>query len=746
MRPRDPSRGRRTGLGRIGSRYATRAGAWALALLAGLLPLPLRAQEAGPPRAEVVDLRFEGETLFHHALLRAAIVTQESGCSLPVPISFVTCTLGFGRVHHEFDAARLREDEVRLRIFYFQRGYREAVVETDTVRRKDGYEVVFRIDPGTPIRVASLEIAGAEEILPQDFGEHLPLRTGRPFNLLEYDAARDSIISAMRNHGYARADVLAGYDIPADSYEARVRFEVIPGTLARFGEIEVEGNRRVSDAVVRRFLTFRTGDLFRQSELLRSQSNLFGMDVFRHASVRARPDAGSDSVIPVTVQVNEGDIHRVRIGTGVNEADCVNAEGRWISRNFLGGARRLEVRGAISNVFARNLGGNFPCGEAAADTLYGRLTGSLSADFAQPWFFGPRNTLGVGLFVERRSVPTVFVRTARGGYLSFTRNLSSRTSASLSYRPELTRLDAEGDIFFCQSFVVCKEEDIEVLSQPHWLAPLNLSFSRDRSNDFFSPTRGYVLRLEAEEAARFLGSDFSYLRLIADLSTYRPLADGVVLATHLRSGWAKPHNGAKESSFGLNPQRRFFAGGPNSVRGYAQYRLGPQVLKVDGNRLTLPVDSGGAGCAIAEVNAGTCDAGVLLARGNDGFEQRPVGGEALLEGSVELRFPLYGDKWRGAAFVDFGQVWAAGDRVRLDEIAITPGIGIRYNSPIGPIRVDVGYNGQGGDWLPVITDELDPTDGRKTGDLLPLAKNVRWNPGGSFFDRLQFHFSIGQAF
>lgn len=728
-----------------------RTNALGLALLLAALLLPSRLaaqiQDDGTGPYEVTGLRFEGNLVFDQALLREAIASQQSSCRLMFPLSLATCTFGLLKDRHEFDELALRRDEVRLRVFYFNRGYREAVVQAEAVRRGKGVEVVVKIDAGEPVRVTTLDIEGGEGILPTDLARRLPLRIGEPFAVQALEATRDSLLATLKNRGYPRPDVLVQYLIPVEvEHEAWIRLEVIPGTRARWGEIEIRGNNRVESAVVERLLTMKPGTPFRQAELQRSQSNLFGLDLFRYAAVQADLGAESDSIVPVTVQLTEADMQRIRLGAGLNQADCVNAEGRWTSRNLFGGARRLEVRGGISNVLASEIGG-IPC-DRTGGGRYDELNGSLAVDFTQPWLFGLRNSFGAGAFIEKRSVPEVFVRNARGGYLSLSRRLGPRTAVGIAYRPELTWLDAEGDLFFCTNFVSCEREEIQVLSKPHWLAPLQLYFTRDHSNALFSPTGGYILRLEAERATRIFGSDFAYIRAAGDLSAYQSLGPGVVLAAHLRPGWARALDREGEvESLGLNPQRRFFAGGPNSVRGFAQYRLGPKVLKIDGTRLAAPVDSGGAGCSPAAINSGQCSAAAIAA---ERFDPRAVGGAALLEGSLELRFPLPGESWNAATFVDFGQVWRTEREIRLRELVFTPGVGVRYHSPIGPIRVDVGYNGTGGERLQVITNEVlandDGTGVSNTGQFRVLESPVFWNPRRSFFDRLQFHFSIGQAF
>src|SRR5690606_7467385 len=213
--------------------------------------------------------------------------------------------------------------------------------------------------------------------------------------------------------------------------------------------------------------------------LLRSQRNLFSLEVFRHAEIVAELPAEGDTVIPVRVQVNEGDLHRIRVDLGLSTSDFLNAEGRWISRNFLGGARRLEVRGRVSNIVAEPLR-PLPMFEGCTG-IYCDAAGSIAIDFSQPWFFHPQNTFGSGLFLERFTLPGVYVRTSRGGYLSFSRSLGRGAVASIGYRPELTQLESDGDLIFCVNFTVCEEREIDVLRNSHWLAPLALTLGIDRS-------------------------------------------------------------------------------------------------------------------------------------------------------------------------------------------------------------------------------------------------------------------------
>ncbi len=743
----------RSGCRHVGARVLA-----ALACACAVAATPVRAQDHPADSLEVRHVDFTGAVAFRRADLQAAIVTSPSRCKLPVLFAPV-CALGMAHQKEYVDEDAVRADALRLRLFYYQRGYREAKVDAKVTRTRDGFDVAFGINEGRPVMIESLELEGAPAILSPDVVETLPLTAQRPLDMILYEATRDSLQGRLTNAGYAHAEVLASYLIPTDSpYQARVKYEALPSVLARFGPIDVVGAQKVSATVVLRMLTFRQGDLYRQEELAKSQRNLFGLEVFQHADIHPDLDATPDSIVPVTVQVNEGNLHRVRVGAGLSTTEAFNAEGRWTNRNFHGGARHLELRVGLSNILAPEFDiiPFFDTGQGR----YGKPSGVIAVDFGQPWFFDALNTFGAGLFAERQSIPNVFVRTAEGGYLSFSRPLGAGTSGTIGYRPELTSLDAEGDLIFCVSFVTCEAQDIQVLRDRHWLAPLTLSLSRDRSNSLFAPTRGYIARFDGEFATRYTGSQFSYARVIGELSHYAELTQGVVLATRLRPAWAHTIEDRREAGLGLHPQKRFFAGGPNSVRGFAQYRLGPKVLSIDAFDLLKP-NGQFPGCTAQQVNSDACDASLLA---DDVFDVRPTGGAAMLEGNIELRFPLFADKLRGAAFMDFGQVWSTPAQVQIKSIAWTPGVGIRYFSPIGPIRIDVGFNGTSAESLPVITTELcarqldGPCTALVSGQAYASAQldrgtalrkmdaPVSWEPNGTLFKHFQLHLSIGQAF
>lgn len=748
-----------------GERIGFRAVLWLLAfVIAAFLLWPASVRAQVRPSNELRSIEFVGANSFSNELLRAAIHSNATRCRF-----FLACWFGIGEVPGRADPVELRADVIRLRVFYYERGFRETRITLDSVRVENAMKVTFRVEEGEPVRVADVTIQGFDQVDPvsqrvlQRSLRTLPLRAGEPLSALTLEATRDSIASRLHNLGYGRAEVFAGYMIPRDSpHVAHVQYDLEAGERVYFSAPEIVGTSALSSNLVRRFLTFEEGDPYSPDALLRSQRTLYNLEIFRNVEVR--PDLNTpDSIVPVLVRLDRGDLHRFRAGVGMSTAEFVNAEGRWIARNFLGGARRLEFRARVYNVLAEPLG-SLPGFESSGDP-YNNLSGSVTADFSQPWFFDRANTFGTGVFVERRSLPDIFVRTARGGYLSLTRSLGTVTSVSAAYRPELTRLDA-ADLIFCVSFTACDAEQISVLREPHRLAPLALAFGLDNSNSLFAPTRGNVVRLEAEYAAAGTGSEFGYTRLFGEWTRYGEPFRGLVFASRLRAGIADALNSGG-TGLGVHPQKRFFAGGSNSVRGFGQYQLGPKLLTIDPvGELIEPAEPAPdfGGCSAQDINAGTCNVENLAERVPGIFDIRAVGGAAVLEGNAELRFPVYGDRLRGAAFIDFGQVWADAPEMRFRDIVYTPGLGLRYFSAIGPVRIDVAYNPQGARRVNVLTTKvcdrsapectpetiLDGVSYTKdqlanTRELVSLG-SARWGVQRPFRDRIQFHFSIGQAF
>ena len=740
---------------------SVRFAVWAV-VLGPAFARPVSAQVV---RVEVMALSFSGnETLSSDSLARA-IVNRRSECRSFVLAPFCLFRTGFARTERFLRERELPRDIARLRLYYHDRGFREAAVDTVISRPNDSeIRIRFDIDEGRPVLISELAVTGVEGLEALELESVLPLQIEERFSRIRLNAARDTLRMRLQNQGYPHADVFISSQILSGSYKASVTFEVDSGPYAAFGPISVSGNRRLSDRVIRRMLPFSEGDEYSREATLLGQRNLFNLEIISSAQVVDTLSVGE--VVPIEVKVAEGSVHRVRAGLGWSTIDCLNTEGRWTSRNFLGGARRLQLRARLSNILAEEMHDTV-CGQAGVGE-FGDLNWLVSADFTQPWIFSSRYSLSSELFFERQSLQDVFVRQAVGIDLGLVRRFRAGTTVTLSYRPELTSLDA-AEVFFCTSFLVCTPTDINVLQSANWLAPVGVSLGQDRTNRILNPTRGYSAVLDVELASDLTGSDFAYNRAFAQVAAYREASHGQVLAVRVRGGWVGAGTFGLLRSVGdiIHPQKRFYGGGPNSVRGFGQNQLGPRVLTVDVRTLVFPATAEGvAACLPDEVVDLSCDAGSLA----DGRFDTPraIGGRVILEGSLEFRFPIQEGRFEAATFVDVGQVWSENERIDLGDLQVTPGIGIRYRSPVGPIRIDLGYRTRGGEMLQVVTSQIrpfiagldDPDDRLQRvvageirtldyvlDDDLALLSRVRFGEADAFsLSRLQLHFSIGQAF
>lgn len=733
-----------------------------LAVLALVPPAGAAGQLEAP---EVTDVRFGGNESFPEDSLARAIATRETECRSGLLLPFCGLGMGFALNRSLLRERELPRDRARLTLWYRQRGFQDVQVDTPAVLRDNGNaEVVFSLTEGRPYIADSVAFTGAipEEL--QGVLEALPFDEGDRLSTIALDATRDSITDRLADRGYAYAEVYRSAVRPADDpYNARVTFDIVPGPRSTYGDITVTGLRNLSVGTVLRTVQISSGELYRKSEIEEATARLYGLQIIRSATVT--PDTASieqDPVIDVAIQVQEGDAYRVRAGAGWNTAECLNVEARWTSRDFLGGGRLLQIRGRVGNLLASDFR-EVLCAQSGRGD-FARLTGVASVEFVQPWIFSTRNSFSASVFAERQAVPDVFIRRAVGAQVALSRSVSPQTVLTAFYRPELSELAEADNVLFCTGFLVCDPSDVTELAEANRLAPAGLSLARDRSDDLLNPRRGYRWVIDVEHAAPWTLSEFRYDRIVAEAARYEPIGS-VVVAARVRGGWVGSgvfeNLGEDDRTVDIvHPQKRFYTGGANSVRGFAQSGLGPRVLFAGPSRL-IRSEEGGGGCAPEAVADLTC----VPAEGTR-MDPRPTGGTRVFEANAEIRFPV-GSVLEGVVFGDVGQAWSRDQSIHVSDLEFTPGVGVRVPSPVGPIRIDLAYRFRGAESLTVVTEEIRPFDSLQDaeGDKISLGRTstgeeirIDWVSTGNLVrlgspflfgvndQGLQLHVSIGQAF
>jgi outer membrane protein insertion porin family len=736
----------------------------AILLVTGGSPLLAQGNEEREA-PEVKDLKWSGVESVNKDDLEESIEARETRCrSLLLKPFCLFSNWSLFKERHYLDRTELRRDVLRIRVFYWKRGWRDTEVDTAITPKDGGVRVELRVTEGPPTRIGSIRVERPGELLSDDdVKDAMKVRAGDPLNLIALDSSIVFLEAKLWDKGYGDADARVDtIVIDTATKTASIRATVDPKWATVIGRVSISGNERVSERTIRNSLTLTEGGPYKRHELITSQRNLYESNLFRRAVIIVPPQGDSVKHIEITVQ--EAPLREIRVSTGFNTIQFGQVEGRLTRYNWLGGARRLDLRGGVGNLFAHALNARFPFQEVLRRPVsdrdvdqYFSPTWQASADFTQPWFRSPRNTVGLSAFTHRRSAPAIFVEKGLGASATFTRMLAVRAPASLTYRFELTRVEAS-DVYFCENFGICDLSDIVALRSRQKLSPLALSFVTDRGDDPLDPTRGYFARADIEHASAFTVSDYRYNRVSGEYRRYRAFGRHAVLAWRVRGGWVRALESASQALIGeasttnsiLHPRKRFYAGGAQSVRGYGENQLGPRVLTVDpGKLLNPPNDSTPALCTQQELVAGDCAEAAGLHFSD--FEPRPVGGSTLLEGSVEYRFGF----WRAldmAVFVDAGVV-GEGDVSTLTRgtSAITPGFGFRYTTPVGPIRVDLGIKPRLAENLPIVTEVIDDDGVRR---IVPLQQKKMYDPlensnAWTFkqvLDRLTLHLSIGQAF
>jgi len=647
-----------------------------------------RAQDIDCQRGdlEVMRLEFEGNNAFSAAELAKTIVTTPSAWArryLYLPFT----------VKHCLDRTEFPNDRARLIIFYRRRGYPRVTVDTVVKTLGPGaVEVRFKINEGPPIILRSFVLRGLDSVPERaPIVRDLPAREGGRFDRFAIDAAADSVRERLHNNGYPRADDVNSFAVNDSTLSAWDTLTVTPGPRTRIGAIRIQvtpvagKKQQIPTRIVRRIMGLDSGRLFRENQIVDAQRALYQTEAYQHVSIT--PDSSRDSLMTLYANLAEAPMHAARVGAGYGTLDCFRVTGEYTDYNFLNGARRLDLNGRVSKIgIGRPLNGapGF-CPAARNDVFSNLLSYYVGATLRQPVFFGLRTVPTLTVYSQSVSEYNAYRRTtAIGGVASVVWRSVTRTPINLSYSMDLGRTEAQPALF-CALFNLCDAEERKRVERTQRLAILSLSATRDNSNNLLSPTRGSIIRVEARHSSPVILSDtaLQFNKFVGDASRYINAGGGNVLALRLRGGVVYGRSLGSATGF-IPPSERLYAGGPTTVRGFAQNELGSAIYIASTPFLIVPPSVSGLPDTVV--------------RDTSGIQRRvvPVGGSSLVVGNVELRLrsPILPELLQLTLFTDAGEVWNRGSTSTLGgvKLKVTPGIQMTAFSPVGPVRVAVGYN------------------------------------------------------
>lgn len=605
-----------------------------------------------PEGPRVVDLRFEGLSAVSNDELAERMLTTESSLRPWVE-------------DRPFEPATLREDLERIHSFYRTRGYYETEAESELTwnREQTRVRVLVRVVEGEPVRLRGFVVdfeetpdldAAAREAITSDLG----LELGEVFGVASYRSAREALLRRLADRGYPEASLAGGAEVKLATHAASVEWHVDPGPLVFFGPVQVAGLDDVDAELVLREVSVKSGERYSLTALERSQEQVYGVGLFRSVSVQATPPQEPRSALAAP----EPDASEHREAEAGREAEerwpvSVRVEERppRTVRAGIGFGTEDLLRVKLSWEHRNFFGGlrRLSFSAKASAILQG-----VEGRFLQPRFLDDLTELELRASAFRETTPAFDANRFKTA-ATLRRKLGDFWTARIGHGFELVDVrDLAND----------DEVLPEDLSDFGRLSTFLLGLERKQVDDDLEPTRGTWLDLEIEPSLVPIGSEVNYLRATLEARAYVPLPLESVLALRMRVGTLEPLGGFERSDIPV--VKRFFSGGSTSVRGFDFQKLGP------------------------------------LDENDD-----PLGGLSLAEASTELRFPI----WRGiggVVFVDAGQIALESATFRAGDVLYSTGGGLRYRTPIGPLRLDFGY-------------VLNPPSG---------------------IDRFRVHFSVGHAF
>lgn len=700
-----------------------------LVVLAATTVLPAQEQER-----VVRGLTFVGNSALDDYTLESAIATTKS--SAWARYWFVKW-LGLGEKRY-FNEVEFRRDVVRLILLYRQSGYMNAVVDTLVRRTPRDVYVTFRIHEGDPVQVEKLEVTGLDGIFDvPKLKRDLPLQVGDPFNRFLMQASADTIVARLRNNGYPYAEVLRNFDSEAGLLKASVELDADPGPHMRIGEVFFRGLRDVDTSTVRRVSSVRAGQSYSQDALYQTQRDLYGMGVFNSVnvvlvdSVMPQQTVARDSTVRVMVQVQEGARHQVRTGLGYATIECFRVQTGWTAHDFMGGARTLDLTGRVSKLGAgtprQSTGLNQFCNPFSGTWTFDTLNYALGATLRQPAFLSRSNIATIGFLAERRSEFGIYTRQAIGGSGDLTVNARGGVPVTFGYSYSYGKTSAS-DAVFCVLFRLCDSTSRSFLRDPRSFAAVTVTVARDRVNNVLDPSEGSLITTTLLHASRLVGSGslYEFNRGEIEIAKYYPIGRRTVFAWRARGGTILPKKITLQGQ-GVRyvpPDQRFYGGGPNSVRGYGRNELGPRAYVI---RDTL-------------VTPDTTPTGEKVWRN---VFTAPTGGNTAVILNAELRFPspIFAQRMRLGLFVDAGQVWERGQElVTIRDVRVTPGAGVRFTTPLGPVRIDAAYNGYQTERGPLLLID-------STGNVQQIRASYPPNRASkTFWQKVVIQVAVGQAF
>ncbi len=607
----------------------------------------------------VNSVSFEGNKTFSSDQLRGVMITKKS------PAAFWRFLYSIGHIVGDsaqyLDPLALRADLQRIRYFYRDNGFVFAQVDSslDYDMKNKSVNIVVKIKEGPPAFITDVRYHGIHDLtghLRSLIYSSQLIKKGERYSAKGVDGEVQRVLSLLQDNGYAYArkdSSVVTFGTPAASVPTEIDLYFSSGRKYRWGDLTIipidSSKTKFENKIVLREMLFKPGQIYSVAQKAESEQRLYSLNMFEFARINTPAVPPPIDSLPGRLTLKARPTHEVTPELLVDdENNAFNFGGGlgYIHRDFLGDARLLSIN---TSLLLQSFQVVTFSSKALSDTVtVGRI--DATAQLTQPYFFSNATSLtwGVSYLIDKEKP---YLQLVLRNKVRISDRLAQFTTAYLDWDVERAKVDS------LQAIKVPAG-----LETPQFNSIISFTIQRDKTNDPFSPTRGFFNLLTLEEGgvlpnlihSVFRNSDFPYAQYwkITMLGKWFYSLTGPpypnVLAMKAKVGYAQEYGTFLQDSTGPIPLNyRYFAGGSGSIRGWRTRELGE-------------------------------------------VPSPEYGGNMLIETNFEDRFHLVGD-FGGVCFVDAGNLWNSYKQITQPTIAVATGFGVRYNTFFGPLRVDFGF-------------------------------------------------------
>jgi outer membrane protein insertion porin family len=540
----------------------------------------------------------------------------------------------------QYSKTKLSGDLETLRSFYLNQGYLEFNIDSTQVSispdKKDIY-ITVNMTEGPKYTVSDVKLAGQMLVPEQELKNLIMVKPGEVFSREKLTESSRKISDRLGNEGYAFANVNAVPELDKEKHQVAFTLFVDPGRRVYINRVNVAGNSKTRDEVVRREVRQMEGGWYNAEKINLSRDRLNRLGFFNEVNVETPAVPGATDQVDVNISVAEKATGNILLGAGFSSSEGLVLSGSVNQSNVFGTGNRLAVQ----------------INSGSVNTVY-------SLSFTNPYYTLDGVSLGYDLY--RRDVDATSLDGV-GEYESSSTGLGARLGLPISEKDSIyfgagieqlaIGTTANSPIQyknFVTKFGSGNEATVNTLR-------LDTSIARDTRDNFLFPTKGLMQRAAVEFGAP--PGDLQYYKLSLQHQQYFPLTKDFTLMVNGEAGYAAGIGGKPLPFF-----RNFFTGGVSSVRGFESGTIGPKDLDTVTNEVVT------------------------------------LGGDTKLVGNVELLFPMPGIKdnsVRLSTFLDAGGVFGEGNALygsntfSFDDMRFSAGLGVAWNSPLGPLRFSLAY-------------------------------------------------------